>query len=229
MLFDSVTFNKEYSVHIIGCGAIGSRIALDLVRLGVKNIHAYDFDKVEEHNLRNQAFIQGDIGLLKVDALRALADDIRKPPAWDIQNPDVNIFPHVEKLTTLEEMRGAVVFLAVDSLDTRKELMNTFHYGVYAVFDTRIGTNHGRVYAWNQTMEHRRYMDTLVPDSEVLDDEDRSACGRVEGVGATAGFAASLAIWQMIRWARFVFAQSSTKPEFETIFSLDPLQVVAMR
>ena len=32
----------EDSIHIVGCGAIGSHIAEQLVRIGCTNIHLYD-------------------------------------------------------------------------------------------------------------------------------------------------------------------------------------------
>ena len=43
-------------IHIIGCGATGSWVALMLAKMGISNITCWDFDKVEEHNLPNQFF-----------------------------------------------------------------------------------------------------------------------------------------------------------------------------
>ena len=56
-------------VHVIGCGAIGSTVAENLVRFGITNITLYDFDKVEAHNIANQMFRSTDIGKLKIEAL----------------------------------------------------------------------------------------------------------------------------------------------------------------
>ena len=40
-------------VHIIGCGAIGSWIAMQLVRQGLRDIELWDFDEIDSHNLTN--------------------------------------------------------------------------------------------------------------------------------------------------------------------------------
>jgi tRNA A37 threonylcarbamoyladenosine dehydratase len=53
-LFDPHTFNTP--VTIIGAGATGSWLAIALAKLGIDNISIWDFDKVEEHNIPNQAF-----------------------------------------------------------------------------------------------------------------------------------------------------------------------------
>src|SRR5215813_5940026 len=59
-------------IDVIGAGATGSRIVLSLAKLGLENIHVWDFDTVEGHNIANQAYGMGDIGKLKVDALHDL-------------------------------------------------------------------------------------------------------------------------------------------------------------
>ena len=59
----------EGRVHIIGCGSVGSTVAENLSRFGVKDIVLYDFDKVEAHNIVNQMFTQADIGKLTTEAV----------------------------------------------------------------------------------------------------------------------------------------------------------------
>ena len=41
----------DFTYHMLGCGAIGSSTAIQLVRMGAKEIVLYDFDKVEEANV----------------------------------------------------------------------------------------------------------------------------------------------------------------------------------
>ena len=43
-----------YPVHIIGAGATGSRVFAAITELGMKHVHVYDPDVVEDHNLANQ-------------------------------------------------------------------------------------------------------------------------------------------------------------------------------
>lgn len=54
-------------VSILGCGGLGSNIAMTLARCGVGELHLYDFDKVEYSNLNRQNYDLGDLGNSKVD------------------------------------------------------------------------------------------------------------------------------------------------------------------
>ena len=54
-------------VSILGCGGLGSNIAMTLARCGVGELHLYDFDKVEYSNLNRQNYDLVDLGNSKVD------------------------------------------------------------------------------------------------------------------------------------------------------------------
>ena len=56
-------------VAIIGCGGLGSNIAMMLVRSGVRSLVLVDFDLVEQANLNRQIFFPDQIGEPKVVAL----------------------------------------------------------------------------------------------------------------------------------------------------------------
>jgi molybdopterin/thiamine biosynthesis adenylyltransferase len=58
-------------IVLCGAGALGSHLAEHLLRQGVRQLTAIDFDRVEQHNLGTQNYEEGDIGAFKVDALRA--------------------------------------------------------------------------------------------------------------------------------------------------------------
>ena len=79
-------------VHIIGCGSIGSTVAENLARCGVKKFTLWDFDTVESHNLANQMFLARHVGKPKVEALLDILceinDEVRqqtrlKPKGWN--------------------------------------------------------------------------------------------------------------------------------------------------
>lgn len=59
-------------LHICGAGAIGSNLAMNLVRSGFKNLVIIDKDRVEEKNLSTQAYGLDDVGGKKADLLRNL-------------------------------------------------------------------------------------------------------------------------------------------------------------
>ena len=66
----------DAKIHIVGCGSVGSTIAENLARCGVKNMVLWDFDTVEAHNIVNQMFRQQDVGKSKVEALKDILCDI---------------------------------------------------------------------------------------------------------------------------------------------------------
>lgn len=57
-------------IGIAGVGGIGSNIAVNLVRSGIKELTLVDFDRVEESNLNRQFYFADQIGGLKIDMLR---------------------------------------------------------------------------------------------------------------------------------------------------------------
>lgn len=57
---------KKASVSILGCGGLGSNIAMILARCGLGEIYIYDYDKVELSNLNRQNYDQKDLGKSKV-------------------------------------------------------------------------------------------------------------------------------------------------------------------
>lgn len=62
---------KRSTVGIAGCGGLGSAVAIALARVGVGRLVLADFDVVEPSNLNRQQFFVDQIGLPKVDALKA--------------------------------------------------------------------------------------------------------------------------------------------------------------
>ena len=63
---------KKAKVAIVGCGGLGSNIAISLARVGIGDIVICDFDIVEPSNLNRQQYFVKDIGKFKVDALKEI-------------------------------------------------------------------------------------------------------------------------------------------------------------
>lgn len=57
-------------IGIAGVGGIGSNVAVNLVRSGVRTLTIADFDKVEASNLNRQFYFTNQVGCLKVDMLK---------------------------------------------------------------------------------------------------------------------------------------------------------------
>lgn len=159
-------------IHIIGCGAVGSTLAENLCRFGIKNITLYDFDIVEPHNIANQMFRATDIGKLKVDAVRDIMLEIN-PDAAD----GIRIVPEGY---TGQRLSG-YVFLAVDNIDLRREIAEKCKTNTYvkAMFDFRISLTDGQHYAadWSDSDMVKAFIDSMqFSHEEVKENEPVSAC-----------------------------------------------------
>ena len=201
-------------VDAIGAGATGSRIVLELARLGITNIHVWDYDTVSDVNLANQAFAEEDIGSLKVDALARLV----------LAHTGIRIITHAEKVDGSQRL-GEVVFLLTDTMESRKEIYKKalrMKLRTKLLIETRMGIDTGRVY----TINPNTHSQCKVYDTTLYDDNktEVSACGASVTVGATAAFIAGLATWQFIRWFAIQMGKED-EIETEIIFALRPMQI----
>lgn len=102
-------------VAVIGAGAVGNEVIKNLALLGVGEIHIFDLDKIEEHNLtRSVLFRDSDIGQSKasVAARRAMELD-GNVSATAVHG---NFWDHL----TLSELRTFdVLFCCVDNFEAR--------------------------------------------------------------------------------------------------------------
>ena len=80
---------KNYTVGIAGAGGLGSNCAVALARVGIGKLIISDFDVVSESNLNRQYFFRDQLGVKKVDALKANIQRI---------NPNVEIILNDIKL-----------------------------------------------------------------------------------------------------------------------------------
>lgn len=55
---------------LCGAGALGSHLADNLARQGVRHLRVIDRDRVEEHNVSTQLYGESDVGAWKVEVLR---------------------------------------------------------------------------------------------------------------------------------------------------------------
>jgi molybdopterin/thiamine biosynthesis adenylyltransferase len=179
-------------IHIIGCGAVGSTIAEQLARIGIKKLHLYDFDNVSEHNITNQMFITPQIGLTKLKAMTALLKFI---------NPDIELILHEEGWKPGMPLTG-YVYLAVDNIDTRKEIIkdNLFNPMIRAVFDTRMRLTDAQHFAAKWTNEGKKFLqDTMnFTREEAASSTPMSACGTTLSVTPTVRIICSLAVANLI-------------------------------
>lgn len=172
--------NVEGTIHIIGCGSIGSTLAENLARLGLSKFNLYDFDMVESHNLTNQMFFNDDIGKLKVDATKDLLLRI---------NPEARIktFPNGwEEGTVL----NGYVFLCVDNIETRRKICESNKHNpmIKAVFDFRTTLKTTQLFAcqWDDVNGVANFIASMqFTHEEAKASTPRTACGLEMGVVST--------------------------------------------
>lgn len=184
-------------IHIIGCGAIGSTVAEMLTRLGINELYLYDFDKVSEHNITNQMFRQADVGELKVTALAKQLQEI---------NPDIKLHLEPQGYTELTRLRG-IVFLAVDSIELRKEIATTLKYNkdIVYVTDCRMGLTDAQCYAasWDNEKQINSLLQTMQFTSEEAKEATPiSACGTTLSVTPTVRMIVSLCVSNFINFIK---------------------------
>ena len=100
----------ECKTTVVGVGAIGRQVALQLAAMGVPWLQLVDFDIVEESNLASQGFLEEDLGWKKVDAVATLCNQI-------------NSKTQIERVTDRFRRSmniGNVLFCCVDKIDTRR-------------------------------------------------------------------------------------------------------------
>jgi molybdopterin/thiamine biosynthesis adenylyltransferase len=176
-------------VDVIGCGATGSRVVLSLAKLGIENIHVWDYDIVEPHNIANQVFGLSNIGQLKVQAMSEIVKS----------QTGVDIHIHNEKVDGTQRF-GDYVFLLVDTMSARKEIFEKslkYKTSTKLMIETRMGADSGRAYVINpiKSQHIKGWENTWYPDTDV----EVSACGASISVGPTAEIISGLAVWQLVR------------------------------
>jgi sulfur carrier protein ThiS adenylyltransferase len=95
---------------VVGVGAIGRQVALQLTAIGIPWLQMVDFDTVDASNLASQGYLENDLGKPKVEATTLLCKQINTAVEihWDKQ-------PFRRSMET-----GSIVFCAVDRIHTRR-------------------------------------------------------------------------------------------------------------
>ena len=191
--FDATKYKHSY--HVIGCGAIGSHVCEELARIGVPEVHIYDFDTVDQHNITNQMFMHTDIGNSKVNAVQEMMKGI---------NPDIIVHVHPEGCTAPYTVNG-ICILCVDNIDLRREIVKANYYNPYcaAFLDFRMRLTDAQHYFADGNNQFE--IDTLLNTMDFTHEEaheatPQSACGVELSVVYTVKAITALGIANMVKW-----------------------------
>jgi hypothetical protein len=180
---------ERITATVIGVGAIGRQVALQLAALGVRRLQLIDFDLVEETNVTTQGYFASDIASPKVAASAAVVRQI---------DPTIEVSTITDRYRVTHPV-GEAVFCCVDSITTRAAIWRSVNKTCDFWADGRMLGEVIRVLAVTPDTGREHYPTTLFAASEVQP-------GRCTARGAifTANLAAGMVLHQFARWLRGV-------------------------
>lgn len=191
-------------ITVVGAGALGSQVVMNLAKIGAGQIAVFDDDVIEQHNASNQMFYsREDVGRRKVDVLR---DRVELLAGREVAN---NLTCLRYRVTPESKAawnwinKSEVLFLCVDSLVARATIVqrlinNAKRRGGLEqqtlVVDGRMGAHSTEAWSFGFTIENaEKYLTTVGNDSDVR--VDTGSCGETQNVGATAGVVVGHMMW----------------------------------
>jgi molybdopterin-synthase adenylyltransferase len=172
---------------VIGVGAIGRQVALQLAAIGVRRMQLLDFDQVELTNLTTQAYFAEDLGTPKVIASRNTIARI---------DPSIEVEPVCDRFRA-KQSTGKAVFCCVDSISSRASIWRTLENRCRFWADGRMLGEVIRVLAAANQRERQHYSSTLFDQT----DAQVGACTS-QSTYYAAAIAAGLMVHQFTRWLR---------------------------
>jgi len=136
---------------VIGVGAIGRQVAIQLTAIGIPSIQLVDFDNVEESNIASQGYLEGDLKQFKVDATADLCKKINS-------QIDIEVIKDRFKRSTTA---GNCMFCCVDSIVTRKHIWDIVKDGVNFFCDGRTSAEVFRIVTACNEESRNYYPQTL--------------------------------------------------------------------
>jgi len=172
---------------IVGVGAIGRQVALQLTAMGITWLQLVDHDVVEVSNLASQGYLEEDLGKRKVEAT---AQSCRRI------NSGAEIGEVPERFRRSMEI-GNVVFCAVDAIDVRRLIWDSVRDKVDCFIDGRMSAEVLRVLTAHDYESRQHYPSTLFHAEEAF----IGPCTAKTTIYC-ANIAAGLMLAQFAKWLR---------------------------
>ena len=175
------------SATVIGVGAIGRQVALQLAAVGVRSLQLIDFDQIDLTNVTTQGYWHADVGQSKVVAMATAIARI---------DPTIGVDAICDRFRPQIAL-GESVFCCVDSITTRSAIWRSA--GVRCRFwaDGRMLGEVIRVLACADGQSRQHYPNTLFTEVEA----QHGSCTAHSTIYA-ASIAAGLMVHQFTRWLR---------------------------
>jgi molybdopterin-synthase adenylyltransferase len=184
---------RSLPVSVIGVGAIGRQVALQLASLGCRQLQLIDFDSVEAVNVTTQGYLHEDVGRLKVDATAG--------QLWRI-DPTIRVETVEDRFRPRMQI-GEALFCCVDKISTRQAIWRHVKNRCRFWCDGRMLGEVLRILTVSDDDARARYDSTLFPQSQA-----QSGACTSRGTIYTASIAAGLMLHQFTRWLREIPADA---------------------
>ena len=178
---------SNLTVTVIGVGAIGRQVALQLAAIGTPRLQLIDFDIVDLSNVTTQGYLAEDIGQPKVSAtalaISRLDDSIEVDTVQDRYRAKSEV--------------GQAVFCCVDSIAARAAIWKSISKHCKFWADGRMLGEIIRILAASDRKGFQQYSTTLFPQAEA----QLGSCTSRSTIYA-ASIAAGIMVHQFTRWLR---------------------------
>jgi molybdopterin-synthase adenylyltransferase len=172
---------------VVGVGAIGRQVALQLAAMGIPWLQLIDPDTVEAVNLAPQGYLEDDLGRSKVSATAVLCQQMHH------RLETVEYQERFRRSLTL----GNVFFCCVDSIETRRLIWQAVKDRVDFFCDGRMSAEVLRVLTAADAASYRHYPTTLFAAAEAY----AGAC-TAQSTIYCANIAAGLMVAQFAKFLR---------------------------
>ena len=178
---------EKVRIGVAGAGGLGSNCAMHLVRSGIRHLVVADFDVVGESNLNRQFFFRDQLGMKKVDALKA--NLLRIDPEADVQAVDVRL----DAASTRELFEDCdIVVEAFDAVEAKTMILSTL-----MPLGMRLVTASGLA-GWGKSNAMR--VRKMGPNVVVVGDGETGVATDVAPVSPRVGIAAAMEANAVVAW-----------------------------
>jgi sulfur carrier protein ThiS adenylyltransferase len=190
---------SKYPVAVVGVGAIGRQVAVQLAVIGVSPIVLIDGDLVTPIHLGSHGFREEDVGKPKVDAT---AEWIRQ------LNGDIEVHANYRRFHRTDDV-GMVLFCCVDNSETRGHIFRSVSEKSKFFIDARTDGESVRILTICNKRAALYYPNSLFRSRDMI-----RASRESQATFYAAGAAAGIMVAHYARWLR------GQKPQMEIVLDL---------
>lgn len=149
----------QRKVTVIGVGAIGRQVALQLAAMGVQHLQLIDDDTVEESNIASQGYYESDLDSSKVSSTGLTCVRINSKMKIDLRYQEFS-----NKIDV-----GGTVFCCVDSITARRQIWEAVGIVPNVFFcDGRMAAESLRVLTAYDAESRKHYPTTLFSQEQAF-------------------------------------------------------------